>query len=153
MSLGLSPQQPSEQSVGSQQVSSVLSSPAHQPGAHGVKACMQVPRREEHETWLLPGKASAWHLELQGRNYIHRAQLSDFLALLIFILNVVQPTQRGSGEGQQTQECLRIIHPVSYGTDSHVRIPLTVPSLSPEPSASLLIFRRFSMVLQTKHMR
>lgn len=50
MSLSLSPQQLSEQSVGAQQVSSVLSSPAHQPGAHGVKARMQVPRCEERET-------------------------------------------------------------------------------------------------------
>lgn len=123
MRLSLSPQQPSGKSLMSLQVTSALSSPAHQPGAHGVKACLQVPSHEDHETRSVLGKESAWHSEPPRRSRVHRAL--DFPVLLIFILSVVQPTQRISTEGQP-RNASRLVHPVPYGTASHVRIPRPV---------------------------
>lgn len=76
MSLSLNPQQPPEKTPVCHH-DALLSSPSLHPEAHGVKACLQVPSSEDHETRPVLEKA-VWHPELQGRSWVHRAQLVTF---------------------------------------------------------------------------
>lgn len=72
-----------------------------------MKACLQVPSSEDHETRPVL-KKSCVAPRAAGVKLGSQSTTRDFLSLLLFILNVVQPTQ--SEWKDQPRNVLRFIN-------------------------------------------
>lgn len=118
----------------------LLSSPSLQPEAHEAKACLQVPSSEDHET--RPGLAKSVCVApgAAGEKLGSQSTTRDFLSLLLFILNVVQPTQ-SDGKGQPRNVSKFIILCLTAQivmSESLWRVPAFSPVLSLQPHVSFI---------------